>query len=116
LPQNVLQAAEADLMRRYRNQDSLCPKGQYEHYAFHRAHVRMAKSIKQLVRLALMDPARGLKAKKKNTLMLYRDGALLAAALRYLQRNYEDGHPATSDRTQLGNLPALHDGHGGAAS
>lgn len=100
-PQNVLQAAEADLMRRYRNKRYVGTRAKaFEPYAFHRDQVRAAKTIKQLVRSALMCPDKGLKSKKKNTRMLYADGALLVAALRYLQRNYADGHPATSPREE----------------
>ena len=82
---NVLQAAEADLMRRYRNQGS-SQRGAYEPYAFQRDHVRRAKTIEQLIRTALMEPLRGLKSKKKNTRLLYGDGGLLVAALHFLER------------------------------
>lgn len=38
LPRNLLQAAEADITRSGRNHGHR--GGMYEHYAFHRAHVR----------------------------------------------------------------------------
>lgn len=75
-------------MRRIRNRERAMT-GDCEQYAFQRAHVRKAKSIKQLLVCALMDPYPGLKAKKKNTLLIYGDGALLARALRLLESEYE---------------------------
>lgn len=93
LPQNVLQAAEADLMRRIRNKAS-ARQGTFELYAFHREHVRKARTIRQLLVTALMQPRLGLRSKKRNTKLLYSDGALLVAALRLLQQDYDDGAPA----------------------
>lgn len=95
LPQNVLQAAEADLMRRIRNkgqarQAMSRPREKFEHYAFHREHVRRAKSIQQLVCAALMQPQPGLRSKKRNTRMLYGDAGLLVKALRLLEEYYGD--------------------------
>lgn len=84
LPQNVLQAAEADLMRRIRNKAN-AQRGTFEVYAFHREHVRRAKTIEQLLVAALMQPAAGLRSKKRNTKLLYGDSALLVAALRRLE-------------------------------
>ena len=87
LPQNVLQAAEADLMRRIRNKAS-APRRTFEPYAFQREHVRRAKTIRQLLVAALMQPQPGLSSKKRNTRMLYGDGGLLVKALRLLQAQY----------------------------
>lgn len=89
-PINILQAAEADLMRRIRNKGQYLqgmsrPREKFEPYAFHREHVRRAKTIEQLLVIALMQPAAGLRSKKRNTKMLYGDGALLVQALRLLQ-------------------------------
>ncbi len=84
LPRNVLQAAEADLMRRYRNK-ARAKTGEFELYAFHRDQVRKAKSIEELVSTALMQPSCGLASKKRNTKLLYGDGALLVAALKLLE-------------------------------
>lgn len=93
LPQNVLQAAEADLMKRIRNKAS-AKHGTFELYAFHREHVRKAKTIRHLLVIALMQPQSGLRSKKRNTRLLYSDGALLVMALRLLQRDYDDGTSA----------------------
>lgn len=79
-PQNIAQAAEADLMRRIRNKAAT--RGDWEVFAFHRLHVRKAKSVKGLILLALMDPT--LKSKKKNTIMIYSNAALLIAAIKGL--------------------------------
>jgi hypothetical protein len=87
-PINILQAAEADLMRRIRNREQ-AQTGKCEQYAFQREHVRKAKTIKQLLVCSIMDPAPGLKSKKKNTLLIYGDGALLVRALRLLESEYE---------------------------
>ena len=87
LPQNVLQAAEADLMRRIRNKVS-ARQGTFELYAFHRSHVRAAKTIEQLVTYALMHPQLGLVSHKRNTRVLYSDAVLLVRALRLLQNEY----------------------------
>jgi hypothetical protein len=90
LPQKVLQAAEADLMRRIRNK-ACAQRGTFELYAFHREHIRKAKTIRQLVVTALMQPELGMRSKKRNTRMLYGDGALLVKALRMLRTNYDNG-------------------------
>jgi len=87
LPQNVLQAAEADLMRRIRNK-ATAQRRTFEPYAFQRDHVRRAKTIRQLLVTALMQPQLGLRSKKRNTKLLYGDGALLVRALRLLQAQY----------------------------
>src|SRR5882762_178153 len=83
LPQTVLQAAEADLMRRIRNR-AYARLNKFELYAFHREHVRKAKTIRHLLVIALMQPQPGLHSKKRDTKLLYGDGALLVAALRLL--------------------------------
>jgi hypothetical protein len=83
---NLIQAAEADLKRRERNKrrhqgDWLGPKGDtFEHYAFHAPHVRRAKSVNDLLRLALQHGGPALSSKKKNTRLIYGDEDLLAAA------------------------------------
>lgn len=82
-PQNIVQAAEADFARLRRNAENAefrdCP---CEHYAFHRKHVRRAKTAHELIRLALMDPAITAKTAKNNTRLIYGDGRLLIAAIR----------------------------------
>lgn len=90
-PINILQAAEADLMRRIRNKGSM-QRGRmrrpFELYAFHRDHVRKARGVCDLLVTALMQPAVGLRSKKRNTKMLYGDGELLVKTLRLLQTEY----------------------------
>ncbi len=97
LPQNVLQAAEADLKRGIRSK-SRWQRASCKPYTFHREHVRRAKTIKQLLVTALMQPQAGLSSKKRNTKLLYGDGVLLVRALRLLQRDYDDGASAQSFR------------------
>lgn len=79
-PQNLIQAAEADLKRRLRNTEAVATT--FEYYAFHKIHVRKAKSAKQLLLLALMS--RPLKTQKPNTMRIYGNAGLLVAALRLL--------------------------------
>ena len=104
-PQNLIQAAEADLRRRRQNidlqelRDAAKQAGApfhyaMEEYAFLGEHVRKAKSAKELLLLALMRPryraAREspdeleLATPKANTRLIYGNGALLVAALRML--------------------------------
>lgn len=97
-PQNLVQAAEADLKRRQRNMSGETFGGVlFERYAFHRDHVRRAKNIKQLLLLALMDPPLKvfeypeqewpvvrIATMKKETRLIYSDGALLVRAIRSL--------------------------------
>jgi hypothetical protein len=80
-PQNIVQAAEADLKRRERNikrhRGEL--SSDIEHYAFHASHVRRADDVAHLLLIAL---AHGMpKTKKKNTIMIYGDPDLLRSAL-----------------------------------
>ena len=84
-PQNIVQAASADFARRSRNSvQAEYSDPSYEHYAFHRGHVRRARDVKQLLVLALMDPLPGLASAKGNTKMIYGDTMLLLAAVRQL--------------------------------
>lgn len=94
-PQNIIQAADADLRRLIRNKDAnrgARQGGSFEHYAFHRAHVRRAKSTKRLLLLALMHPplkvyedgSVSLQTRKFNTRMIYGNAGLLVAALKML--------------------------------
>lgn len=56
-PQNIVQAAEADLARQRRNAEQAKYRDHsYEEYAFHRNHVRRARTPQGLMLLALMDP------------------------------------------------------------
>lgn len=83
-PQNIVQAAEADMKRAARNARQAAMSKQfsvtYEEYAFHRDHVRRAETSHDLMLLALMNPV--VKTKKANTALIYGNGALLVAALR----------------------------------
>jgi len=80
---NLIQAAQADLKRRERN--VLRWKGQLssdaEYYAFHAAHVRRARDARHLLELALKRPSGAFKSRKRNTLLIYGNPALLEQAL-----------------------------------
>lgn len=90
-PANVLQAARADMRRKVRNASAAkFSDPSYEHYAFHRKHVRKAVDAEDLMTRALMDPSLGMTSDKFNTRLLYRDGALLFAAIQ-LARGARDG-------------------------
>ncbi len=79
-PQNIVQAANADLKRsRHNAEEAKFEKPQYEPYAFHRRHARRAETAHELILLALMDPM--VKTAKSNTRLIYGDAALLVAAL-----------------------------------
>lgn len=81
-PQNILQAAEADMQRRDHNaREAELSDPAYEPYAFHRLHVRRARDACELLVLALMDPAMAEKTIKHNTKLIYGDAGLLLAAL-----------------------------------
>ena len=81
--QKRLQAAEADLQRRQRNNaEAKTYRPQYEQYAFHREHVRRSATVLDLIRLALMNPTLPTKRSKKNTRMIYGNAALLLEAIR----------------------------------
>ena len=84
-PQNIIGAAQADIVRRSRNAiEAEHEAPAYETYAFHRAHVRRARDVKALLVLALMHPEPGRESGKRNTKMIYRNAGLLLAALRSL--------------------------------
>lgn len=82
-PQNIAQAAEADFARARRNAEQAKYRDHsYEPYAFHRRHVRRAKSPHDLLLMALMDPMVAEKSAKANTRMIYNNSGLLLQALR----------------------------------
>lgn len=105
-PQNIVQAAEADLARRRRNIERAkepAPwmqraEGSMEPYAFHRNHVRKATTALGLIELALAHPEVAIGGEtlssgscnppsaKPNTLMIYGDRELLTAARDMLLR------------------------------
>jgi len=82
-PQNIIQAAAADLRRKQRNAEQAKHRDHsYEPYAFHRTHVRRAISAHELVLLALMDGPVADKTAKENTRMIYGNARLLVDAMR----------------------------------
>lgn len=85
-PQNIIQAAAADLVRKRRNAEQANYRDHaYEQYAFHRAHVRRATSACGLVLLALMDGPAANKTAKANTRMIYGNARLLVDAMKMTQ-------------------------------
>lgn len=95
-PATIVQAAQADLKRKLRNAETgMQPFGYsgqgYEHYAFHRRHVRRAVDVVDLLVRALMEPGPGLASAKYNTRLLYGDGGLILAAIK-LARGEDHAH------------------------
>ncbi len=83
-PQNILQAADADLKRINRNKaEAEYSDPHYEHYAFHRTHVHMAKSARELMIFALMEPHAVGNTNKENMRLIYGNAQLLIEAIRY---------------------------------
>lgn len=81
-PNNIVQAAEADIKRAAHNvyEAANYSDPTYEPYAFHRKHARKAETAHGLILLALMDPM--VKTVKPNTKLIYGNAALLLEALR----------------------------------
>lgn len=80
-PQNIVQAAEADMKRRARNAEeatSYAPR--YERYAFHRLHVIKAIDAHDLIIRAVQDQELGISSGKFNTRLIYGNGDLLREA------------------------------------
>lgn len=85
-PSTVLQAAAEDIRRHARNKEAASlGDASFEHFAFHRKHVRKAEDVESLLVRALMEPGLGLASAKYNTRLLYSDGALLKAAIDLLR-------------------------------
>ncbi len=81
-PSNLVQAAEADIRKRQRNAvEAQTDRPCYEHFAFHRDHVRKATDVQDLLIRALMEPGRGLASSKYNTRLIYADAGTLLAAI-----------------------------------
>jgi len=85
-PGSVLGAARADMKRKIANAEiGKQPFGYsgygYEHYAFHRRHVRRAVDAADLLARASNEPEAGLTSKKYNTRLLYSDVQLIRAAI-----------------------------------
>ncbi len=82
-PSSLLATARADLKRWMRNaEEAQTQSPAYEHYAFHRKHVRRATDDVDLLTRALMDPVPGLESGKFNTRLIYGNAGLLLAAIR----------------------------------
>lgn len=86
-PQNIVQAAQADMKRAMRNAKQAASSKQYkptyEQYAFHRDHVRRSfNRPADLMLLALMDPTIIKKTTKASTRLIYGDARLLVAAIK----------------------------------
>jgi hypothetical protein len=125
-PQNLIQAAEADVKRRAKNELIAANKWlePYEQYAFHRKHVNRGVTVRKILELALAEPnivkpirvmdkktgkqkvnPRTGKWKWRNaktkriTKRIYEEPELIRAALAMLEKaNVEQpGHPATPD-------------------
>ena len=82
-PQNIVQAAEEDLRKELRNKaEAEYKDAKYELYAFHRKHVHHARTARELMVLALMNPHVVGKTTKDKMRMIYGDTQLLLAAIK----------------------------------
>jgi len=82
-PVNIIQAADADLRRIKRNaEEAEYVDPHYEHYAFHRKHVHAAKSARELIIFALMEPHVCAKTNKANMKLIYGNAQLLIEAIK----------------------------------
>ncbi len=81
-PSAIVGTARRDLVVRARNAEA--DPGAWEPFAFHREHVREARSARHLLELALADRERGLASSKVQTLLLYANPDWLEAALEAL--------------------------------
>lgn len=77
-PSSLVQAAHADLARKRRNKTPGI--SHYEHYAFHRTHVKRAQTVAELLALASAQPGLGACSTKINTRLIYSDVSLLEQA------------------------------------
>lgn len=80
-PSMVVQAAEEDIRRHRRNKQEAEFGGPFEHFAFHRKHVRKAVDALDLLVRAYVEPGVGQASAKYNTVLLYSDERLLMAAI-----------------------------------
>lgn len=116
-PQNLIQAAEADIKRRAKNEVIATCKWRepYEQYAFHRKHVNRSKTVREILEAALagldiIKPTpifdkktgeqkvdrytgkpkwRNLKTKRV-TKRIYQEPAIIEAALAILEKTNAD--------------------------
>jgi hypothetical protein len=81
-PINIVQAAEADLKRiKHNATEAEFQDPHYQHYAFYRKHVHAAKSARELMIFALMEPHVCTKTNKANMKLIYGNAALLIQAI-----------------------------------
>jgi len=78
-PNNILQAAEADLRLRERKKERTAEPDAM--YSFARKHVQRANSAGHLIALAYFDPAAATSTDKKSTYIVYNDRDVLREAL-----------------------------------
>jgi hypothetical protein len=80
-PSSVLATALEDLKRRDRNAHDSGAPDKYEHYAFHRKHVKKAVDARDLIARAVAEPGLGIASAKYNTRLLYGNSELLKLAM-----------------------------------
>lgn len=78
-PNNIVQAALADLKLRERKKENKADAE--EEYSFARKHVQRATSAAHLVALAYFDPRAASTTTKRATFYVYEDSAVLKQAL-----------------------------------
>lgn len=78
-PNNIIQAAKADLRLRERKKEKEADPD--ERYSFARKHVQRANDIGHLIALAYFDPNAALSTDKKSTYVVYKDRDLLRETL-----------------------------------
>lgn len=78
-PNNILQAAEADLRLKQRKKEKEAEPDAM--YSFARKHVQRATSAGHLIALAYFDPNAALSTDKKSTYVVYNDREVLRQAL-----------------------------------
>lgn len=101
-PSSVMYTAEEDMRRKERNKNGEA----YEQYAFHRRHVRKAKSPRMLLALAVAYREAGTGSHKKNTRLIYKDVETLKGAWMLAVDKY--GAPTGAEEkltTEVDNLP-----------
>lgn len=96
LPANIVQAAAEDFKRLKRNAEPM--NTDYEHFAFHRTHAHKAsraagREERTLIELALKHQIVGAESGKKWTRLIYKDTAVLSAALELLGPETQENHP-----------------------
>lgn len=90
-PSSLIGAAVVDLKTKETNKAGDRKDASAKWYTFHRYHVRRAKSVTDLLTIAIADTVRGAKSGKPNTRLIYSDSVLLKAALRKAKRKPRNG-------------------------